>query len=114
MTTKYDIAISQNSVFRLVVTVVGGPANMAGYEGDMDIRQTKASTPALAKVLTSYITVDDINRQMVVEIPSSVTAQYGWDKPAVYDLYLVGAGGDRWRVLEGTVVLSKTVTREEA
>ncbi len=114
MTTRHNIIIPQGGTYRLVVNVVGGPDNLSGYVGDMDIRQVKASTPALVKVPESCFTVDDINRQLVLVLPDELTADYDWSLNAVYDLYVVGPSGDRWRVLEGTAVLNKTVTREEA
>lgn len=114
MTTRHNITIPQNSTYRLVVNISGGPADLSGYVGDMDIRQYKEATPALAKIGPGYFTVDDVNRQLVLEIPDEVTGGYTWSGAGVYDLYIEGPAGDRWRVLEGTVELSKTVTREEA
>jgi hypothetical protein len=47
---------------------------------------------------------------VVVTIPSTLSATYTWNL-GVYDLYIVGGGGDEWRLVEGNVRLSLTVTR---
>lgn len=112
MTTKLDLCIPQADVFKLVVTVVGGPDSLAGYTGEMQIRKTRSSAEVLAEVNPTSFTVDDLNSQVILEIPDTDTELYDWDGSAVYDLHLVGP--DRWRVLEGKVRLDKVVTREGA
>jgi len=107
---QYDICIPQADTFFLVVDIVGGPASLVGYVGEMQIRKTKSSDVVLAEIDPAYFTVDDINRQLVLEIPDSATALYDWTGAAVYDMHL--AGTDRWRVLEGKARLNKVVTRE--
>lgn len=110
MTTRYDMCIPQSGVHKVVITVTGGPPSLAGYTGEMQIRKTKASEEILAETIPAYFTVDDLNSQVILEIPDTETELYDWDGVAVYDLYLVGT--DRWRVLEGKARLDKTVTRE--
>lgn len=111
MTTKrYDICIPQADIFQLVIDVVDGPLSLSGYTGEMQIRKSKASTEVLAEVDPSCFTVDDVNRQVIVEIPNTATELYDWTGAAVYDLHLVGP--QRWRLLEGKASLNKVVTRE--
>lgn len=109
---KKDLAIPQSGMFRLVVTVVGGPVSIAGFTGAMQVRQTTASEEVLAEMDPAWFTTDDLNRQLVLEIPDEATADYDWSGKAVYDLYLVN-GTDRWRLVEGSIRLNKTVTRED-
>lgn len=111
MTTKYDVCIAQSATFRLVIDVVDGPESIAGYVGQMQIRKTKTSTGVLAEMLPGWFTVDALNRQVVLEIPDTATKLYDWTGAAVYDMYLDGTD-DRWRLLEGKVMLDKTVTKE--
>jgi hypothetical protein len=108
--TQLDICIPQSATFRLVITVSGGPTSLSGYTGEMQVRKTKASPEVLADVTADMFTVDDINRQVILEIPDTDTALYDWTGTALYDLYLVGP--ERWRLLEGQARLDKTVTRE--
>jgi hypothetical protein len=112
MTTKHDIRIPQAGTYLFVVDVVDGPASLAGYTADGQIRQVKASTEVLADLPSANFTVDDVNRQVVLEITDEVTGAYDWSIPAVYDIYIEGPEGDRWRLIEGVATLSKTVTRE--
>lgn len=108
MTTKKDICLPQAGQYQLVITVVGGPDTLAGLEGAMQVRKTKASEAVLAEMLPEYFTVDDVNRQVVLEVPDEVTSTYDWAGWAVYDLYL-----GPWRLIEGRIQLDKTVTRED-
>lgn len=110
MTTKHDIRIPQNGIFRLTVSVPDGPANITGYTGEMQIRKAKDSTTVLATVPGSAFTMNNSARQVVVQVPSTTTALWDWDDNAVYDMYIVN-DTERWRLLEGLAYLSKTVTR---
>lgn len=110
-TTKLNLTIPQGSVYRFVVTVVGGPDDMTGFAGWMQIRDTKASDVVLDE-LTTEITVNHTTRQVVVTIPDTVTELYAWDN-AVYDLVIIGPDDERWRVVEGYVHVNHSVTRED-
>lgn len=110
MTTKHDLEIPQGSTARLVVTVVGGPDDLTGYTGWMQIREVKADLLPLDEFDESDITVDPVNRQVVVTIPAASTALYTDFSEGVYDLLLVGPGGP-YRVVEGRVIINRSVTR---
>jgi hypothetical protein len=107
---KFDLVIPQASQYRFVINVVGGPASLVGYTGKMQIRESPESEEVLADLGPSEITVNDVTKQVVVTIPSTLSATYTWNL-GVYDLYIVGGGGDEWRLVEGNVRLSLTVTR---
>jgi hypothetical protein len=112
MTTKHDITIPQASTFRIVVTVADGPADLTDYTADMQIRQTKLSDTTLADITNESFTVEALTRQVILELTDEQTGLYDWARPAVYDMYIEGPAGDRWRLLEGLATLNKTVTRE--
>jgi hypothetical protein len=107
---KLDIIIPKGGTYRLVVNVVGGPVDLTGYTGAMQIRKYKESDEVLAEVDTGDIDVDSGNRQVVVTIPSIDTATYDFDS-GVYDVLLQGPSDD-WRIVEGNVRISGSVTRE--
>jgi hypothetical protein len=111
-TTRKDLCIPQTDIFRLVVTVSGGPDDITGYTAEMQIRKTKASTVVLADLDPDWFTIDAVNRQVVLEIPAEATAVYDWTGAAMYDMHLLGTSPERWRLLEGKASLDKTVTRE--
>lgn len=108
--TKLDLEIPQGGTYRFVVTMSGGPDDLTGYTGWMQIRDTKVSTEVLAEY-TSEIVVNPLTSQVVVEIPDTETAGYAWDN-GVYDLVIQGPEGD-WRVVEGIVQVNHSVTRED-
>lgn len=110
--TKHDISIPQTGTYVYVVDVVDGPASLSGYTAKGQIRQVKASPTVLADLPVGLFVVDDVNRQIVLTITDEATSLYDWSFPAVYDIYIEGPTGDRWRVIEGVATLNKTVTRE--
>jgi hypothetical protein len=113
MATQKNLCIEQASTFVLVMTVVGGPESLTDYEGEMQIRRSKSDTTTLVDVPTANFTVNDGTKQVILEIPSDETELYDWSGFAVYDAYVVGPTNDRWRLIQGTARLSKTVTRED-
>lgn len=112
MTTKYDIVLPHTGTKKLVVNVIGGPTDLTGYTGRMQVREYKADTDVLVDVLASNIVVNPLTDQVVVTIPDELLAAYTVAQ-GVYDLYIIGPGGDRWRVIEGVVRFSQSVTRED-
>lgn len=93
-----------------VVDVIGGPEDLTGYTGAMMIRGLRDDAVPLATVPTDGITVDAVNRQVTVRIPSIVTDLYTWER-GVYDLVITGPSADRWPLVEGRVINQQLVTR---
>jgi hypothetical protein len=112
MTTKYDMIIPQSGTYRLVIDIVGGPDTLTGYIGSMQIRAAKGDIEELATVDPMDFDINDQTLQVVLEIPDEETGSWDWSGRAVYDMYIEGPSGDRWRILEGLATLSKTVTQE--
>lgn len=110
MATRHNIVIPQAGTYRLVVLVADGPTDLSGYTAQMQIRPAKGSVELYAEV--TGITVEPVNRQVIVEMTDEQTGAMNWLRDAPYDLYIEGPAGDRWRLLEGLATLSKTVTRE--
>jgi hypothetical protein len=111
LTAAYrDFEIPAGGTVEFVVDVVGGPADLTGYTGSMQIRAQRSDVAPLATVDPAGITVDSFNRQVTVRIPSSATSGYLWER-GVYDLYITGPTGDAWPIVEGRVTTSLAVTR---
>lgn len=109
-TPTLDLDIPQGSDFTFVVTVLGGPDNLSGYSGHLQMRDT-LDGEVLAD-LTDQITIDPDNRQVVVAMEAAETAEWDWDYPAaVYDLFIV-SGASRLRIVQGKVSVKASVTRE--
>lgn len=109
-TPRKNITIPQSGTYVLVMQIWNGPSTLAGAVCSMQIRLSKGSATALATIPEEAFTIDDVNRQVVLEITDEMTAGFSWTRTAVYDIYLEDAEGKRWRLLEGNADLSKTVT----
>jgi hypothetical protein len=111
---KLPIVIEQGAEFDMVITVVGGPASLAGYTGSMQIRESKASSTVVYEVPSGGITIDPDNRQVSVNIDYLATAGFTWNM-AVYDVLITSADEtDAHRVAEGKIKIDHSVTRESA
>lgn len=109
---RQNLRIDQGAtlVFAVDVTNAGVPANITGFTAKMQIRPEPGS-PTLYDELTSPsagITVNPGTSQVVVEIDEADTADYDWDE-GYYDLLLTG-GGRVYRLMEGRVYVSRSVT----
>jgi len=111
-TTNRDFTIPAGGTLQFVVDVIDGPADLTGYVGSMQIRELRTSEEVLAEVPPGAIVVNPGARQVTVTIPSSETSLYTWRR-GVYDLLLTGPGSDSWRLVEGRVINSLAVTRED-
>lgn len=113
---KLDIKIEKGATFRLVVGIAPGePADVTGYTAAMQIRPGRDSEEVIAEYGPGEITVNNLTRQVVVEVPASETATYEWPvglEACQYDLVLSG-GGRKYRLTEGYATLSPDVTRED-
>lgn len=107
---QLDIEIEQGAEFQLVVTVVGGPSSLAGYTGEMQIRDTKASSTVL--YTAPGVTIDEGNRQVVVRIPHTATKDFTWARGRYDVLVTSGDSTSAYRVAEGKVAIDHSVTRE--
>lgn len=105
-----DLEIPQGGTVEFVVDVVGGPADLTGFAGSMQIREMRTSPGTVADVDPGAITVDPGLRQVTVRIPSEETEAYDFTS-GVYDLLITGPAGDAWRICEGRAILSLAVTR---
>jgi hypothetical protein len=111
---QLPLEIEQGSECVLTVTVVGGPADLTGYVGAMQIREMKSSAEVLYEVSSDNVSFDIGGRIVTVRIPAADTATFDWDR-GVYDV-LITAGDDSaaWRICEGKVTVDHWVTREGA
>lgn len=95
---------------------VHDPVDLAGYSARMQIRATVESTDVLIELVTGAasgepaITIDNTTKRITRTIPNAHTTALTWSK-AVFDLEMVGSGGEVQRIDSGTVSVSKEVTR---
>lgn len=111
MTVLKHLVVGQGSTFRLVVNVLGGPTTLENYTGRMQVRKYRNDPVVLLDLTSDKFVVNHLTRQVVLTIPSAATENAAWSA-GVYDLNITGPSGDRWRLLEGNLRLSRSVTRE--
>jgi len=110
----YDIVIEQGSTYQKTITwkdSSGDPVDITNFTARMQIRSRKSSTSTLLSITEAdYITLGGTAGTVAISIPAATTAALDFRR-AVYDLELVSSGGIVYRLIEGTVELSKEVTR---
>lgn len=110
---RQDLKVEQGADFRFVVDVAlaGAPASIAGFTAKMQVRQYKEDVDFLAEYTTENgtVTVNASTSQVVLNVPAAETADYDWPT-GLYDLVLTG-GGKSYRLMEGRVTVSPSVTR---
>lgn len=111
---QLPVEIEQGSDCLFSGKVVGGPASLSGYTGEMQIRAQKSDSVVLHQADPADITFDIPNRIVNVRIPFHRTETFTWDR-GVYDVRIkADDDSEAWRVLEGKVTVDHWVTREDA
>lgn len=113
---NYNIVIEQGSKFALTVIYkddTGSIIDLTGYTAAMQIRKYIDSSDTIESLSSgSGITITGASGQIDIEIGATNTAAYDFIT-AYYDLEITPASGadDTVRLLQGSVKLSKEVTR---
>lgn len=107
---QYDLEVPGGGTVEFTVDVLGGPVDITGYTGSMQIRALRADLLPLETIDVSAFTVNQSTRQVTVRIPSDITETWDWER-GVYDVYITGPSSDAWRIAEGRVTNSFAVTR---
>lgn len=112
---SYDLLIEQGATFikDLVWKDSTGTAiDVTGYTARMQIRRNKSAVDVLLTATTEngYITMGTTDGAIDIEIPDTVTAALTATR-GMYDLEVISPGGVVTRLIEGTVEISREVTR---
>lgn len=114
---RVNIKLFQGGAFdeRFVVydDETGALADLTGYTGDAEIRTASADDSGTVE-LTPTVVVDTVNS--IVQIYNDTPADTrgvavpatGWD---VFDVFITGAGGDRWKIAYGQVAVIPEISR---
>lgn len=114
MAATYNLAIEQGADYQRQLTWfddAGLPVNLTGWTAKMQLR-TKASSETVLLELTHTggITLGGTNGTILIQINNTTTASFGFVS-AVYDLELTSGSGQVTRLLQGSVSVSREVTR---
>lgn len=109
----YDIIIEQGATFTRTVTwkdEAETPINLTGYSARLQMRESVDATSTFLSLTSgSGITLGGTAGTILIEISATDTAAL--TQSGVYDLELVSGAGVVTRLLQGSVTLSKEVTR---
>lgn len=87
------------------------PINLTGFTARLQIRQDYESVNFEYEATTANdLTINGPLGQIDLQIPNATTAAWTWDE-GVYDLEIVSATSVVTRILQGTVSVSREVTR---
>jgi len=107
--TEYSIRIDQGATKPIVIAVESDwLTDLSGYQARMEVRSLKDS-PTILETLSSYLTVDVVNTQVVLDIPPSVSSAFTWQR-GLYDIELY-KGLVVARILQGSIIVDREVTR---
>lgn len=111
----YDFEIEQGA--SLIKPIVwkdanGLAVNLTGYTAKMQIRKSVSSPDVLLELSTSNGRIDIVSGTGTITllINAATSAAITWSS-GVYDLELTSSGGLVTRLMQGTITVSKEVTR---
>jgi hypothetical protein len=111
---KYKIVVEQGATFHMDFVIRMADENvwnLTGYSARMQVRPSVESDSFILSATNSnYITLGGVAGTVDLDLPASVTEDLAAGR-YVYDLELVSAGGQVWRILEGSFIVDPEVTR---
>lgn len=116
MTTKVNLKINQGETYRHTIfwtDADGLPIDLTQYTADMHIRGKISDAIPLLELTTENGRIffpDALAGEIQIYLTAADTAAINWVS-GVYDLEMLKTGGDVTRIIEGTVSITKEVTR---
>ncbi len=112
---SYDLYIEQGATLSLPIVWKdsdGNVVNITGYTARMQVRQTVPATTILLSATTENgkLVIDGSNGKVTILLSAADTTAITW-LTGVYDLELISGSGVVTRLLEGSVSVSREVTR---
>jgi hypothetical protein len=114
MAGQKNFEVDQNTTFSFIVEYKdnnGSPINLTGSSAKLQVRDTKGGSK-LAFSLTSPsggITIDPTNGKLTVKMTPTQTNKLFYPKSS-YDLMIVDSNGNKIKLIEGFITLSRSVT----
>ncbi|CAB4122175.1 hypothetical protein UFOVP26_109 [uncultured Caudovirales phage] len=112
---KINLTIEQGATFRYKFAWVDTKKraiNLTGYTARMQIRATVEDVAILAELTTSNggLVVSEISGIVSLLMSDTQTSAFNWTK-GVYDIELISPNSEVYRMVSGSVTVSKEVTR---
>lgn len=113
MAKTVELEIDQGSRWQAVIEVpVEWLDDLTGYQarGAVKASRTLSGAPELFR-FDPYMTVDEGNSLVLIDIPADVTADLSWIGAAYFDMEIFDGDPEHdVRFLQGTIVVDKEVT----
>lgn len=114
MAKRFDFKLDQGSDLTLTVSTTGadGAVDLTGYEAAMQVRANHYADRAADTLTTKNgrLRIDAATGKITATFPHAVTEKYPAPE-CVYDIELISPDDKIFRVLEGTISVSREVTR---
>ena len=115
MAATYDFEIEQGADLDKTFTwkdSAGAPVSLVGYTARMQVRKNISAPEVLLSLTTenSRISIDGAAGQVILHVDAATTSAITWTS-GVYDIELISGAGKVFRLVRGTVTVSKEVTR---
>jgi len=119
MAARKDITVDQGGQYVLAVQVSGlVPNALSGYSARMFVRAHKEDTTSVAPAqyanlpadLSAYLVVDSGAATVTLTVPDAVSAAFTWAR-GVYDIEVYKTSSPTYRVVQGSIVIDREVTR---
>lgn len=115
MTNTYDIVIEQGTTLNIPIQWKpnNNVINITNYVITMQIRKFIEDTTVLLELSTTngkIIITDSVSGVFTVKISPSDTSTATWSN-GVYDINILDTNANVYKVLKGTALLNKSVTR---
>jgi hypothetical protein len=113
---KYDFTIEQGATTIKPFVWKSGedvPVNLTGATVRMQVRRSTSSSDVLLEASTanSRIQLDPLLGKFTLVLSATVTAAISW-LTGVYDIEITASNGVVTRLVQGTITVSKEVTRD--
>lgn len=111
---KYDITVEQGALFSLPLEFTADDVlvDLTGAQARLQARTSVSAKTKLFELTTENggITLGGVAGTITLTMTAATTAALSFDR-GVYDLEIAPVGGEPYRLLEGSVFLSREVTR---
>jgi len=105
--TTTDICVDQGATLSLPITVTG--LTLTSATAEMDIRESTASTTTVLELSTANGKISIVGQVITLNLSAAETALF--TKQYVYDLFVTTQDSKKYKILNGKIVTTLSVTR---
>lgn len=109
---RYDLLVNQGATWAWAwpITVQGDPVDLTGWSARAQVRPSKSDNTVLHEWSTEDGTASIANSRVTLYLTPAESSAWTW-YTGVYDIELQDPDGHVYRISEGSIVVSREVTR---